>query len=182
LLAAMIGAIITLLPKIGILKWNEADIPWHLMIFSAGAYAGGLALNDSGAAAWVVRKIFVAFNFGTDVSFWTVYVIVIALMMYSHFVFTSKTMRTIILIPFIIALAQQLGFNPVALALPAAFTIDWVIGLPISAKPNVILFTTGQYSVLDNLKYGIVIATIGVILLTVAGFTWFRVLGLTPAF
>ncbi|MBP1655934.1 MAG: hypothetical protein H6Q31_535 [Bacteroidetes bacterium] len=181
-MAAMIGAIITLLPKIGILKWNEADIPWHLMIFSAGAYAGGLALNDSGAAAWVVRKIFVAFNFGTDVSFWTVYVIVIALMMYSHFVFTSKTMRTIILIPFIIALAQQLGFNPVALALPAAFTIDWVIGLPISAKPNVILFTTGQYSVLDNLKYGIVIATIGVILLTVAGFTWFRVLGLTPAF
>jgi solute carrier family 13 (sodium-dependent dicarboxylate transporter), member 2/3/5 len=109
-----------------------------------------------------------------------VYIIVISLMMYSHLVFTSKTMRTIILIPFIIALAQQLGFNPIALALPAAFTIDWVIGLPISAKPNVILFTTGQYSVLDNLKIGFVIATIGIVLLTIAGFTWFHFLGLTP--
>jgi len=179
-MAAMIGAIITLLPRIGILKWNEADIPWHLMIFSAGAYAGGLALNDTGAATWVVQRIFTQLHFGTDVNFWVVYVIVIAIMMYSHLVFTSKTMRTIILIPFIIALAQQLGFNPIALALPAAFTIDWVVGLPISAKPNVILFTTGQYSVLDNLKYGLVIATLGVVLLTIAGFTWFHTLGLTP--
>lgn len=179
-MAALVGAIITLSPRIGILQWNEADIPWHLMIFSAGAYAGGLALNDTGAATWVVQNIFRALNFGSHVNFWTVYIIVISLMMYSHLVFTSKTMRTIILIPFIIALAQQLGFNPIALALPAAFTIDWVIGLPISAKPNVILFTTGQYSVLDNLKFGFVIATIGIVLLTIAGFTWFHLLGLTP--
>jgi di/tricarboxylate transporter len=46
-MAAMVGGIITLMPKVGILKWNEADIPWHLMLFSAGAYAGGLALNDT---------------------------------------------------------------------------------------------------------------------------------------
>ena len=114
-------------------------------------------------------------------NFWTVYIIVIALMMYSHLVFTSKTMRTIILIPFIIALAQQLGFNPIALALPAAFTIDWVIGLPISAKPNVILFTTGQYSVLDNLKYRLRDRDHRHRAPDVAGFTWFHFLGLTPA-
>ncbi len=181
-MAAMIGAVIALMPKFGILKWNEADIPWHLMIFSAGAYAGGLALNDTGAANWVVQRIFDQFQFSQAVDFWTVYVAVIAVMMYSHLVFTSKTMRTIIMIPFIIALAKQLGFNPVALALPAAFAIDWVIGLPISAKPNVILFTTGQYSVLDNLKYGLVVSTIGVILLVIAGLTWFRFLGITPSF
>ncbi|MGE3341908.1 MAG: anion permease [Vicinamibacterales bacterium] len=58
--------------------------------------------------------------------------------------------------------------------------IDWVIGLPINAKPNVILFTTGQYSVLDQLKYGFVMTTVGVILLVIAGMTWFRVLGITP--
>ena len=180
-MAAMVGAVIALLPKVGLIKWNEADIPWHLMIFSAGAYAGGLALNDTGAATWVVQNIFNALHFDASVDFWTVYVIVIALMMYSHLVFTSKTMRTIIMIPFIIALAQQLGFHPLALALPAAFTIDWVVGLPISAKPNVILFTTGQYSVLDNIKYGVIVATIGVILYVIAGFTWFRFLGITPA-
>ncbi|MFH0733229.1 MAG: DASS family sodium-coupled anion symporter [bacterium] len=179
-MAAIIGGVVALLPKVGILKWNEADIPWHLMLFSAGAYAGGLALNDTGAATWAVQSLFKIINFNKDVNFWVLYTIIIAVMMYSHFVFTSKTMRTIILIPFIIALSRELGINPIALALPAAFTIDWVVGLPISAKPNVILFTTGQYSVLDNLKYGFIISTIGIILLVAAGMTWFRFLGITP--
>ncbi|MDD1475268.1 anion permease, partial [Dolichospermum sp. ST_sed4] len=31
---AFFGAIVALLPKIGIVKWNDVDIPWHLMLFS----------------------------------------------------------------------------------------------------------------------------------------------------
>lgn len=179
-MAAFIGAVIALFPRLGLLKWNEADIPWHLMLFSCGAYAGGLALNDTGAARWLVGSIFTALDIGPGVGFWPVYCIVIAVNMFSHIFFTSKTMRTLIFIPFVIAIAQNLGFDPLWLALPAALTIDWVIALPINAKPNVILFATGQYSVLDNLKYGLIMTTIGTILLIVAGFTWFRVLGITP--
>lgn len=179
-MAAMIGAVICFLPKIGLLKWNEADIPWHLMLFSAGAYAGGLALDNSGAAGWAIGKLFGYFHIVKGTSFLLVYVIVIAVNMYSHIFFTSKTMRTIIMMPVVIAIAQQLGFPAISLALPAAFTIDWVVALPISAKPNVILFSTGQYSVLDNLKYGLTVATIGVGVLVLAGLTWFRWMGITP--
>ena len=52
--------------------------------------------------------------------------------------------------------------------------------MPISAKPHLILFTRGQYSVLDQLKYSLVMRTIGVVLFVIAGLTWFRVLGITP--
>lgn len=179
-MAAFIGAVIALAPRVGLLKWNEADIPWHLMLFSCGAYAGGLALNDTGAARWLVGTAFTALDIKPGVNFWLVYCIVITVNMFSHIFFTSKTMRTLIFIPFVIAIAQNLGYDPLWLALPAAFTIDWVIALPINAKPNVILFATGQYSVLDNLKYGLIMTTIGTILLIVAGFTWFRLLGITP--
>lgn len=179
-MAAMIGAIIALTPRIGLLTWNDTDIPWHLLLFSAGAYAGGLALDATGAARWAIQRLFDVMHLGRDMNFWTVYTVIIALNMYAHFFFTSKTMRTVIMIPMVIGVAQYLGYPPIALALPAAFTIDWVIGLPISAKPNVILFTTGQYSVLDQLKYGFVMTTVGVILLVIAGMTWFRVLGITP--
>ncbi len=179
-MAAFIGAVIALFPKIGLLKWNEADIPWHLMLFSCGAYAGGLALNDTGAARWLVGTLFEQMNIHPGVNFWVVYSLVIAINMFSHLFFTSKTMRTLIFIPFVIAIAQNLGYDPLWLALPAAFTIDWVIGLPINAKPNVILFSTGQYSVLDNLKYGLIMTTVGTLLLILAGLTWFRVLGVTP--
>ncbi|MBK8167670.1 MAG: anion permease [bacterium] len=179
-MAAFIGAVIALAPRIGLLKWNEADIPWHLMLFSCGAYAGGLALNDTGAARWLVGSLFAQLNIGPGVGFWPVYCVIIAVNMFSHIFFTSKTMRTLIFIPFVIATAQTLGFDPLWLALPAAFTIDWVITLPINAKPNVIFYGTGQYSVLDSLKYGLIMTAVGTVLLIVAGFTWFRVLGVTP--
>jgi len=179
-MAALIGVVIVFLPKVGIMKWNDADIPWHVMIFSAGAYAGGLALFESGAARWLVGSAFDAVGLSSDLNFWLVYIIIISFAMYAHLFFTSKTMRSIVMIPIIIAVAQQFGFDPVSLALPAAFTLTWVITLPTNAKPNLILYSTGQFTISDNLKYGLSVATIGVVVMIIAGFTWFRFLGITP--
>jgi anion transporter len=180
-ISAMIGAAIALSPRIGLLDWNDTDIPWHLMIFSAGAYAGGLTLESSGAAKWAVERVFAGLDL-TGLRFGWSYAAVLAIMIYSHLLSTSKTVRTVIMIPAIILLARGLGWSPASLALPAAFTIDWVIGLPISGKPNVILFGTRQYSARDNLRYGLAVCTLGYLLLLVAGASWFHWLGLTPAF
>lgn len=179
--AALLGAVIVLFPRYGVLQWSEAEIPWHLLIFSAGAYAGGLALDDTGAAAWGVKVLFGSFDL-KSVPFGVAYTIVIAVMMYSHLLTTSKTVRTLIMLPIIISLAKSLGWNPIAFALPAALCIDWVVGLPISGKPNVILFSTNQYSVGDNFKYGMTACTIGVVILVLSAMTWFHWIGLTPAF
>ncbi len=179
--AALLGSVIVLFPRYGILQWAEAEIPWHLLIFSAGAYAGGLALDDTGAAEWMVRKLFSGIDLN-GVPFGVAYTIVIAVMMYSHLLTTSKTVRTLIMLPIIISLAKALGWNPISFALPAALCIDWVVGLPISGKPNVILFSTNQYSVVDNFKYGMLTCTIGVVLLVVSAMTWFHWIGLTPSF
>ncbi|HET7024744.1 MAG TPA: SLC13 family permease [Gemmatimonadales bacterium] len=180
-MAAMIGAVLALWPRVGVLQWEDTDIPWHLMIFSAGAYAGGLALEATGAAKWAVERIFGGLALD-HLAFGWAYAAVLAVMIYSHLLSTSKTVRTVIMIPTIILLSRRLGWDPVSLALPAAFTIDWVIGLPVSGKPNVILFGTNQYSARDNLKYGLAVCTAGYALLLLAGATWFHWLGLTPAF
>ncbi|HVX39204.1 MAG TPA: SLC13 family permease [Gemmatimonadaceae bacterium] len=180
-ISAMIGAVIALSPKIGVLNWDDTDIPWHLMIFSAGAYAGGLALENTGAAAWAVGRVFDGLALEHVAFGWT-YAVVLAVMLYSHLLSTSKTVRTVIMVPAIILLARGLGWDPASLALPAAFTIDWVIGLPISGKPNVILFGTNQYSVKDNLLFGLAVCTVGYLLLLLAGATYFHWIGLTPAF
>lgn len=179
-MAAMLGAAAAFFPRYGVLKWNEADIPWNLLLFSSGAYAGGMALEETGAARWAVGLLFDSIGIGKGVGFFPVFMVIVAITAYSHFFFTSKTMRTLILIPIIIAIAQKLGFDPVSLALPAAVTLSWVIGLPISAKPNVILYSTGQFSVMDNFKYGFIVITIGVALMGVMGLTWYRYLGITP--
>lgn len=179
--AALLGAIIVLFPRWGVLAWSEADIPWHLLVFSAGAYAGGLALDDTGAAEWAVRQLFGRLSL-TDVPFGVTFTVVVSVMMYSHLLTTSKTVRTMIMLPIIIALAKTIGWNPISLALPAALTIDWVVGLPISGKPNVVLFSTNQYSVTDNFIYGMATCTIGVVILVLSAATWFHWLGVTPSF
>lgn len=180
-ITALIGAVFTLIPKVGIIEWKQANIPWHLLIFSAGAYAGGLALNQTDAARWLITKIFDAMNLtGRNFNYWVVYTIIMAVMVYSAYFFTSKTMRTLIMIPIIVAIADAMGYNPVWFALPASFTLCWVIGFPFSAKPNLILYSTGQYNVIGQFWYGFIVKTLGIILLVLFGMTWFRLIGIAP--
>lgn len=53
---AFIGAVIALMPGIGVVKWNDVDIPWHLMLFSAGAYTLGAGLNITGLPGTMVKR------------------------------------------------------------------------------------------------------------------------------
>lgn len=182
-ITAILGAVIALWPKAGMINWNKADIPWHLLIFSAGAYAGGLSLNETDSARWLVNLGFEKLDLvGRQPNFWVFYTIIVAFMAYAGYFFTSKTMRTLIFIPFVVILALELGYEAYWVALPGAFTLCWVIGLPFNAKPNLILYATGQFSVLDNFWYGFIIKTLGIILLVIFGMTWFRIIGITPPF
>ncbi len=175
--AAIIAATLCFLPGIGLLKWKETSIPWDLMIFSCGAYAVGLALEGSGAAKWMMDSVFVAAGI-KQMSFFSAYMVVILVAMFSHFVFTSKTVRTAIVIPVVISLAKSMGFSPMSLALPAAFTMCWTITLPPHCKPNLIFYGTGYFSVPQQLVYGVLVCLVGAGLLIVAGPTWFSFIGI----
>jgi solute carrier family 13 (sodium-dependent dicarboxylate transporter), member 2/3/5 len=177
-MTAIIAATVCFLPGIGLLNWKETKIPWDLMIFSAGAYSVGLALEGTGGAKWLMNSIFAETGI-ESMSFFGAYTLVMLIAMFSHLVFTSKTVRTAIVIPIVIALAKSMGFSPVALALPAAFTMTWTITLPPHSKPNLIFYGTGYFTVLQMLAYGILVCFIGVVLLILAGPTWFAFLGIT---
>ncbi|MEC0227862.1 SLC13 family permease [Paenibacillus alba] len=174
---AVLAALFCLLPRIGVLTWKEANIKWELMIFAAGAYAVGNALDKSKGAEWIIKKV-VSFLGLEQMNHVLVYVVVVFLSMYSHLIFTSKTVRVTILIPAFIALAKSLGMDPVPLALAAAMTMTYTITLPPHSKVNTIYFGTGYFSVLDQVKYAIVTCFIGASVISLSIFTWFKILGL----
>jgi len=176
-MVAIVSAILFFLPHVGILSWKEAKIKWDLLLFSCGAYAGGLALDATGVASWILKSIFDRLGVA-HLSFFTIYAIVIFIASFSHFVFTSKTVRTIILIPAIVSIAKVAGVNPVALALPASFMIADTITLPPHSKVNLIYYSTGSFTVLEQMIYGILVllAKWGIMLL--ASFTWFKIVGI----
>jgi len=97
---------------------------------------------------------------------------------FSHLVFTSKTVRVVILLPAIILIAQKVGVNPLLLALPASFTICDSITLPPHCKPNLIFYSTGYFTVKDQFIYGMLVLFCKWLLFGLAYFTWFRIIGL----
>lgn len=171
---AVLSMLLCLLPGIGVITWKEAKIKWDLMIFSAGAYAVGNAVDDTGAASWAIGKLINAI--GIDkMSPSTVAVVLIFITIFSHLIFTSKTVRTTILIPAIITLAKQLNIDPVPLALVCSFGIAYTITLPPHSKVNTLYFGTGYFTVKDELIYGLLSCLAGAVSLTLIYFTWIHV-------
>lgn len=177
---AFVGAVVALLPKVGVVKWNEVDIPWHLLIFSAGAYTLGAGFKVTDLPSISVNAFFNAMGFGAETPFWVLYIVLTGCMMFSAIVFQSKTMRTMIFVPIAIGVAQRFGFSILSLALPVALLIEHVYVLPFNSKPALLLYSTDQYSFTDTFKFGIIMMIISWITIIVMGETYYRLLGYTP--
>jgi anion transporter len=177
---AFVGAVIALLPRIGIVKWNDVDVPWHLMLFSAGAYTLGSGFDFTDLPSITVNAIFDHMGIGNETPFWLLYILLTGVMVFSALLFQSKTMRAMIFIPIAIGVANRFGFSVISLALPVAFMIEHVYVLPFNSKPAALLYETDQYSISDAFKFGITMMVIAWLLIIIAGETWFRFLGITP--
>ena len=177
---AFVGAIVALLPRVGIIKWNEVDIPWHLMLFSAGAYTLGAGLDVTDLPSLGVNAFFDHIGIGQNTHFWVLYLLMTGVMVFSALIFQSKTMRTMVFIPIAIGVANRFGVPVISLALPVAFMIEHVYVLPFNSKPAALLYETDQYSLTDAFRFGFTMMVIAWVVNILAGETWFRYLGITP--
>jgi di/tricarboxylate transporter len=177
---AFIGAIVALMPGIGIVKWNDVDIPWHLMLFSAGAYVLGTGLNATDLHVTIVDSVFNSLGITADTPYWVLYVVLTGFMLLSALVFSSKNMRTMIFVPIAIATAQKFGYPIMSLAFPVALLIEHVYVLPFNSKPAALLYTTNHYSWSDTFKFGIIMMAIAWVMIIIWGETVLNWLGFTP--
>lgn len=177
---AFMGAIVALMPKIGVVKWNDVDIPWHLLLFSAGAYTLGEAFKFTDLPSISVNAIFNALGFGVNTPFWLLYIILTGAMLFSALIFQSKTMRAMLFVPIAIGVAGRYGFSVISLAFPVAMLIEHVYVLPFNSKPALLLYSTDHYSLTDTFKFGFVMLVIAWVVSIVMGQTYFQLIGITP--
>lgn len=177
---AFVGALLALIPRVGIVKWNDVDIPWHLMLFSAGAYTLGAGFAFTDLPSISVNAVFDHVGVGNHTPFWVLYLLLTGVMIFSALIFQSKTMRAMIFIPIAIGVAGRFGFEIISLALPTAFMIEHVYVLPFNSKPAALLYETDMYTYTDTMKFGFTMMVISWITIILAGETWFRILGITP--
>ncbi len=176
---AFIGAVIALLPGVGVVKWNDVDIPWHLMLFSAGAYAIGAGLDATALPKSMVDVMFNSLGVTENTPFWVLYLLLTGMMLFSALLFQSKTMRALIFVPIAIGVAQKFGYPIMSLAFPVALLIEHVYVLPFNSKPAALLYTTNHYSWSDTFRYGITMMLIGWVMIILWGETVLRWLGYT---
>ncbi len=176
---AFIGAVVALIPKFGVVRWNDVDIPWHLLLFSAGAYTLGAGLDASGLPGTLVAQAFSAIGITEHTPFWVLYLLLTGTMLFSAMLFQSKTMQTLIFVPIAISVAQQFGYPVMSLAFPVAMLVGHVYVLPFNSKPAALLYTTNHYSWSDTFKYGITMMVISWIVIIIWGETVLRWLGYT---
>lgn len=177
---AFIGAVVALLPGVGVVKWNDVDIPWHLMLFSAGAYTLGAGLDATSLPSTLVNYAFDSMGLSPDTPFAIMFLLLTGMMLFSALVFQSKTMRTLIFIPIAIGVSQRFGYPVLSLAFPMALLIEHVYVLPFNSKPAALLYTTNHYSWSDTFKFGITMMVISWGLIIVWGETVLKWLGYTP--
>lgn len=154
---ALIGAVVASSPALGTVHLKDAlkTVPWSLLLFMAATMAMGVALANSGAAKWLVAGLPV------DVEPWLFLALVIAVSTAAHLVLQSRSARSSVLVPLVIAAAVGAGVNPVAAALASTAAAGFCHTLPASAKP-VTLFAeipgTPTYTSHDLLRLSAVLA------------------------
>ncbi|MEV0114813.1 SLC13 family permease [Streptomyces sp. NPDC050844] len=154
---ALIGAVVASSPALGTVRLKDAlkTVPWSLLLFMAATMAMGVALADSGAAKWLVSGV------PLDVPPWLFLTVVVGVSTAAHLVLQSRSARSSVLVPLVVAAAVGAGVNPVAAALASTAAAGFCHTLPASAKP-VTLFAdipgTPTYTPRDLLRLSAVLA------------------------
>ncbi|KOG32126.1 SLC13 family permease [Streptomyces resistomycificus] len=154
---ALIGAVVAASPALGTVGLKDAlkTVPWSLLLFMAATMAMGVALADSGAARWLVSGL------PAGVTPTVFLAVVIAVSTAAHLILQSRSARSSVLVPLVVAAAVGAGVNPVAAALASTAAAGFCHTLPASAKP-VTLFAeipgTPTYTPRDLLRLSAVLA------------------------
>ena len=167
---ALIGALVATSPRYGSVSLSAGlkAAPWSLLLFLAATLALGGALTSSGAATWFAEVLFGGFTGGgAGVPFLVVVVVVSTGM---HLLVQSRSARSSVLVPIVVALAPAVGISPVAAAFASTAAAGFCHTLPSSAKPVALFAQVEQsetYAPSDLLRLSVLLAPLsaGLVLL-----------------
>ncbi len=177
---ALIGAVVATAPALGTIRLKDAlaTVPWSLLLFMAATMAMGVALADSGAATWLISGLP-----GDAVPAWAFLAVVVTVSTAAHLVLQSRSARSSVLVPLVVASAVTAGVDPVAAALASTAAAGFCHTLPASAKP-VALFSdvpgVPTYTPGDLLRLSAVLAPLTAALVLLFALAVWPLFGVAP--
>ncbi len=180
-IVALVGALVATSPRYGSVSLSSGlkAAPWSLLLFLAATLALGGALTSSGAASWFAGALFGGFTGGgAGLPF---LVAVVAVSTGLHLLVQSRSARSSVLVPLVVALAPAVGVSPMAAAFASTAAAGFCHTLPSSAKP-VALFAKVEdaqtYAPRDLLRLSVWLAPVSAALVLLFSLVVWPVLGM----
>lgn len=158
-LPVLITSSLFFFPGLSATSWKEVEksIGWNGILLVVTGISLGMMLYTSGAANWL--SVLLLGGIGGIHPLLQVFMVVL-LVSFLKIAFSSNTVTATIIIPIMIALAQNIEIAPLAIAMPAALTTSMAFILVTSSPTNVIPYSAGYFSIKDMAVAGVFVTLI----------------------
>ena len=167
---ALIGAVLLLLPRVGVLSWRvfEGRLSWGLILTVGTSLSLAAAMTKSGAAAWLSQHV-VGQLTGVAGQRLILVVGLVAAVALVHLAITNLAACIALLLPITWTIAESAGLNPIVCGLIVTIVVDAVIFYPVQTAANLLAFDSGYFNSADvrRLGLGMLVLTIAIVWLAI---------------
>jgi sodium-dependent dicarboxylate transporter 2/3/5 len=167
--AAVLAFLIPVDIKRGVflMNWEWAQrLPFGVLILFGGGLTLAAAISKTGLAAWIGTQLAVVGGLPPVL----IVVVMITLLIFLTEL-TSNTATTAAFLPIVAALAISLGEHPLLLVVPAALAASCAFMLPVATPPNAIVFASGQLSIAQMARAGILLNLVAIVVITMVAYS-----------
>ena len=161
---------VVLLFVFGLLSWKDAEnsVNWGIILMYGGAITLGMALERTGAAAWLAN---LAISNVATTGFLLIVLFSVICILFTEAI--SNAAVVAMMLPVGIGIATHFGLDVKVMVYAIAVPAGLGFALPIGTPPNAIAFSSGYIKAGDMLKMGLVLDLIAwIVFIAVAKFYW----------
>jgi sodium-dependent dicarboxylate transporter 2/3/5 len=150
-----------------LLDWATArKLPWGILLLFGGGLALAAAMKSSGLGADICQAITPSAATA---------ILLIILVVTSSMIFltevTSNTATAALIFPLLIQLSDNLDADARLLLFPAALAASCAFMLPVATPPNAIVFASGQVTIRQMARAGIILNIVSIVLIPLITYT-----------
>jgi sodium-dependent dicarboxylate transporter 2/3/5 len=147
-----------------LLTWREAKaIPWEVLLLFGGGLSLAAAMESSGLARWMGGRMSGLAGYPSIVVYAGLAAVVLVLSELA-----SNTAVAAMAMPIAASLAPAVGEPALALMLVGALAASTGFALPVATPPNAIMFGSGQVTVRQMARAGILLDVVAIVVIVAA--------------
>lgn len=149
-----------------LITWERAvTIPWGALLLFGGGICLAKGFMSSGLSE-LMGGMFIGL---ASLPLYLL-ILMIALMVTFMTETTSNTASTTLLMPILAAAAIGAGIAPEILMVPAAMSASCAFMLPVATAPNTVVYSSGEFSIRQMAKEGVLLNLLGAAVITTVCF------------